>query len=207
MDSDEVWRTTDEQRASLADLIEAMTPEQWETPSLCEGWRVGDVAAHLTLAHTSWSTVMVEIVRARGSFDRMVHDTAVRAGGEPPAVYAERLRAMVGSRRRAPVVSPLEPMLDTIVHGQDMAIPLGIARPVPAQAAAVAAQRAWDMGFPFGAKRRLRGLRLEADDTDWAVGEDAPVVGPICALLLLVTGRTAAAVPHLTGAGTPLLAR
>ncbi len=199
MDVDAVWHTIDEQRMSLADLVEGLTPEQWNTPSLCEGWQVGDVAAHLTLAHTGWLTATVDSVRARGSFNRMIHDSAVRAGGEAPAVYAERLRAMVGSRKRAPIVTHLEPLTDVLVHGQDMAVPLGLDRPVPAEAAAAAAQRCYDMGFPFGAKRRLRGLRLVATDTDWSVGSGELVEGPMRALLLLVTGRTDAARPHLTG--------
>ena len=52
MDRDEVWRTIDQQRAELADLMETFTDADWETPSLCEGWRVREVAAHLTLAQT-----------------------------------------------------------------------------------------------------------------------------------------------------------
>ena len=206
MDLDAIWRTTDEQRTSLADLAESLTPEQWETPSLCDAWRVGDVVAHLTLAHASLGWALVEAVRAGGSFDRMIRNSALRAAGEPSQVYAERLRAMVGSRRRAPFVSPVEPMLDTIVHGQDIAVPLGIDRPVPVEAAAFAAQRAWDMGFPFGARRRLKGLRLEATDVDWAVGEGDVVTGEIRALLLLVTGRTRAALPGLAGTGAEVLA-
>ena len=52
MDRDEVWRTIDQQRTELADLMETFTDAEWETPSLCEGWRVREVAAHLTLAQT-----------------------------------------------------------------------------------------------------------------------------------------------------------
>ena len=52
MDRDEVWRTIDQQRAELADLMETFTEADWETPSLCEGWRVREVGAHLTLAQT-----------------------------------------------------------------------------------------------------------------------------------------------------------
>ena len=52
MDLDEVWRSIDSERASLADLLDDLSPAEWETPSLCEAWRVREVAAHLTLAHT-----------------------------------------------------------------------------------------------------------------------------------------------------------
>jgi uncharacterized protein (TIGR03083 family) len=205
MDVDTVWRHIDEQRESLADLVEPLAPEQWTTPSLCDAWQVGDVAAHLTLAQMGLCAVVVEAIRARGSFNRMIRDTALRAAGQEPVVYAGRLRAMVGSRRKAPGVSPLEPLTDVLVHGQDIAVPLGIDRPVPAAAAAASAQRCYDMGFPFGARRRLRGLRLVATDTDWSVGEGRVVEGPVRALLLLVTGRTPAALPALSGATDRLL--
>jgi hypothetical protein len=60
------------------------------------------------------------------------------------------------------------------------------------------------MGFPFHARRRLRGLRLTATDVDWSAGS-AQISGPIDALLLL-NGRTAG-VPRLTGDGISALAR
>jgi uncharacterized protein (TIGR03083 family) len=147
---------------------------------------------------------LVAAVRAGGSFDRMIRDSALRAAPLPPAECARRLRAMVGSRRMAPFLTPMEPLLDVLVHGQDIALPLGRSRPMPLPAAAAAATRAWGMGFPFRARRRLRGLRLTATDTAWTVGEGAPVTGPMAALLLLVTGREAA-LDQLSGEGADRL--
>ncbi len=40
MREDEVWQVIDEERASMADLFDDLTPAEWETPSLCDGWRV-----------------------------------------------------------------------------------------------------------------------------------------------------------------------
>ena len=204
MDLDEVWRTIDAERAGLADLFEELSPAEWATPSLCDAWRVGDVAAHLTLAHTGYRAALVGAVRARGSFDGMIRDTALRAASLPRSEYPRRLRAMVGSRRTAPFITPMEPLIDVLVHGQDVALPLGRTRPMPTAAATAAAQRAWDLGFPFRARKRLAGLRLAATDADWAIGSGAPVEGPIAALLLLVTGRDAAR-DQLTGDGVRAL--
>jgi uncharacterized protein (TIGR03083 family) len=206
MDLDDVWRTIDAERAGLADLIEDLSPAEWETPSLCDAWRVGDVAVHLTQAHMGLGAALVAAARARGNFDRMIRDSALRAAPLTPAECARRLRAMVGSRRMAPFLSPLEPLLDVLVHGQDIALPLGRTRPMPPVAAAAAAQRAWDMRFPFRAQRRLAGLRLAATDTGWTAGSGAAVEGPIAALLLLVTGRDAAR-DQLTGDGVRDLRR
>jgi uncharacterized protein (TIGR03083 family) len=201
VDVDEVWRRIDTERATLADLVEGLSPAEWATSSLCEGWRVGDVAVHLTQAHMGAWDATVAAVRARGSFDRMIRDSALRARGRSPEECARRLRAMVGSRRMAPFLTPVQPLVDVLVHGQDIAIPLCRTRPMPPAAAAAAARAVWATGFPFGARRKLAGYRLTADDADLVLGEGTEVSGPVSALLLLLTGRTAAAVPHLAGDG------
>src|SRR5215211_5819703 len=102
MDGDAVWRTIDAERAGLADLVDDLTPAEWETPSLCDAWRVGDVAVHLTQAHMGMREAAGAALRARGSFDRMIRDSALRARGVSPEECARRLRTMVGSRRMAP---------------------------------------------------------------------------------------------------------
>jgi uncharacterized protein (TIGR03083 family) len=204
MDLDEVWRTIDEQRTELADLMGTFTAQDWQTPSLCEGWRVREVAAHLTLAQSTFREVLPDAVRARGSFNRMIRDSAIRQAALPVEEYADRLRAMVGSRRTAPFISDLEPLLDVLVHGQDIVRPLGRPRSMPTDAAATAAQRAWSMGFPFRARRRLRGFRLVATDHSWSVGEGTVVEAPVADLLLLVTGRDVV-LPDLAGPGAGAL--
>jgi uncharacterized protein (TIGR03083 family) len=35
------------ERGDLAEFLATLTPEQWEAASLCEGWRVRDVVAHV----------------------------------------------------------------------------------------------------------------------------------------------------------------
>jgi uncharacterized protein (TIGR03083 family) len=36
-----------EERADVAALLSTLSPEEWETPSLCAGWSVKDVVAHM----------------------------------------------------------------------------------------------------------------------------------------------------------------
>jgi uncharacterized protein (TIGR03083 family) len=209
LDVDAVWAAVDSERGGLCDLLESLADEEWDSPSLCAGWRVRDVAAHLALAQTSAATAAVEMVRAAGGFDRMIANSARRHAAVPTAQVIAEIRAMIGSRRTAPLVTHLEPLLDVLVHGQDMSVPLGRRRAMPVDAAATAATRAWTMRWPlsiaFRVRSRLRGLELVATDTDWAAGDGARVEGPIEALLLLLTGRTAAALPRLSGEGTARL--
>ncbi|GAB1818356.1 maleylpyruvate isomerase family mycothiol-dependent enzyme [Herbidospora sp. RD11066] len=189
MDAEAVWHAIDEERRGLALLLDELTEEEWETPSLCAGWRVREVAAHLTLAHTRPVRAVWDLLKAGGSFDRMIHDTAVRAARRPVETYAEDIRAMIGSRRKAPGITHLEPLIDALVHGQDMAVPLGRERPMPVEPAMAAADRVWTMGFPFHARRTFAGLELAATDCDWRVGSGRRIEGPIAGLLLLITGR------------------
>jgi len=204
MDRDEIWQVIDDERLSLADLFDDLSADEWHTASLCHDWRVRDVAAHLTLAQMGALCAIGALLRARGNLDRMIRDTAVRQAGLPAGEYAGLLRAMVGSRKKAPGITDLEPLIDVLVHGQDIALPLDRARPMPAPAAAAAATRAWSMGRPFQAERKLAGVHLSATDHPWQAGEGLAIEGPIAAILLLITGR-AAALSHLSGPGTVAL--
>jgi uncharacterized protein (TIGR03083 family) len=192
MDVDTVWRHVDEQRERVAGLMEGLTDEQWETASLCDGWRVREVGAHLTLAHSGVRDVLPYLVRGRGGFDAMIRLSAIDRARDPVEEFPRALRAMVGSRRTAPMVSHLEPLTDVLVHAQDMAIPLGLDLPMPPDAAAASADRVWSMGFPFWARRRFRGTRLRATDHDWEVGDGDVLEGRMQDLLLLLTGRECA---------------
>ena len=207
MDKDEAWRVIHRERAALADLLETLTPEQWETPSLCEGWTVRDVAAHVIGAPGfPLRQVPGAVVRARGNPNRMIHDEAQRWARRPTDEIVADYRRWQGVDRPAPFTTWHEALLDTLVHTQDICIPLGRQHDMPREAARSAADSSLRLVWPFFAKRRLRGLRLEATDIDWAVGEGLSVRGPMWALLLLVTGR-AAAVPHLAGEGVVRLRR
>ncbi len=209
MDRDEKWRVIAGQRRVLADLLAGLDDEQWTRPSLCAEWRIKDVAAHVALPPQSPGIVRIlaKGLRTRGDLQAVNRDLAVaHAAARPPGALVAELRALADDRRK-PAITTLDNLLfDTIVHVQDVAVPLGLSVAPPLDAAREGAGRVWRMGWPFWARRRFRGLHLSATDVDWSAGEGAEVRGPVQALLLLLTGRTAAALPHLTGAGTARLA-
>jgi uncharacterized protein (TIGR03083 family) len=47
----EIWPLIHEQRNKLGDLLETLDGAEWDTASLCEGWRVRDVVAHCIQTH------------------------------------------------------------------------------------------------------------------------------------------------------------
>ena len=192
MDKDASWRVIDQHRVVVSDLLAGLTDGAWTTPSLCEGWTVRDVGAHLSMAATSSiGEVWPWVLRSRGSFDRMIRDSAIDRAGRPTAQIVDDLRGVVGSRRLAPGTLWRDPLLDVIVHAHDIARPLGISVRADPEAARTAADWAWARVFPFFPGRRLRGLRLVADDIGWSRGHGLELRGPVESLLLVSTGRPA----------------
>ena len=188
------------ERLSLADFLDSLTDDEWRAPSLCPEWTVHDVAAHVTLStRTGWGAFLTGIIRARGDFNRMEADAArARAARYGRAELVEQLRATAGSTRRSPGSSPHDALLDALVHGQDVARPLGRVREMPVEPAVAALEHALASRF-YGARKRFRGVRLRATDVAWSAGEGDEVAGPVADLLLIATGRFAA----VSGPGVP----
>ncbi|NYJ06636.1 maleylpyruvate isomerase family mycothiol-dependent enzyme [Petropleomorpha daqingensis] len=208
MERDEKWAVIAGQRRQLADLLDGLDEAQCNQPSLCTEWRVRDVAAHIALTPQSPGLLRIlgMALRARGDFDVVNRDLAVGHADRPSAELVSELRRLAGSRRK-PAITTLDNLLfDTLVHVQDVAVPLDRTVAMPLDAAREGADRVWRMGWPFWARRRLRGLRLSATDVEWAAGDGVEVRGPVQALLLLLTGRTRTALPQLTGPGVQWLA-
>ncbi|PVZ14149.1 maleylpyruvate isomerase family mycothiol-dependent enzyme [Actinomycetospora cinnamomea] len=204
MDVDRKWHLIAEQRRALADLLAGLPVPELDRPSPCTRWRVRDVAAHVALAPASPGLLRIlgAAVRARGDFDEVNRAMAVAHADALGAGLADRLRAVADARHK-PAITTLDNLLfDTLVHVQDVATALGREVAMPLDGAREGAERVWRMGWPFWARRRLRGLELSATDTTWVRGDGALVRGPIRDLLLLLTGRTEVALPHLEGAGT-----
>ena len=203
MNRDQVWQAIDAQRADLCDLLADLGDDQWRQPSLCAGWTVRDVAAHLTLQQLGPGGVLGQMVKWRGGIDRTTaHVARVRAAALTTEQIVAEIRATIGSRRHIFVVTYLEVLCDILVHSQDIAIPLGRPLDMRADAAAVAASRALAMRWPppLPSVKKMAGFRLTATDTSWSTGDGPTVSGPMAALLLVCCGRLAA-LPQLTGDG------
>lgn len=207
MGPDESWQLIKEHRLAIADLLDLLTPEEWERASLCRGWRVRDVAAHLAPGPSAppVGEMIREAVRARGNFDRLNHDWAVRRAQRPTTVIATELRENAGSRDLPAVTNYRNIVFDVLVHGQDIAIPLNRTLHFSASAGSAAAENLWRLRWPWSTQRRFRGLSFTATDSDWSAGVGPAVRGPIRSLLLALAGRPAA-LPELTGEGLPELA-
>ena len=195
------------ERRRLADALEPLSPAEWDAPSLCAGWTVHVVAAHLNAPwEVSLPSMLFEIARARsldGGFDR----TAMRLADRlDPAACVAGLRDNATSRFTPPGSGPEAPLTDVIVHGADMLVPSGRSVAVDPVALATALEFvAGGRAKGFVPKGRVDGLAFEASDIDVRVGRGATVVrGPAAALCGVLCGRRAL-VDRLTGEGLPAL--
>jgi uncharacterized protein (TIGR03083 family) len=192
MDADSIYGMISVERIGLAELLDGLTEEQWATPSLCTGWRVREVAAHLVMPFSiSLPGLLVRLARARFDFDRVADEWA-RAERRPNGELARVLRANAGHRFHPPGLGPEAPLTDVLAHGEDIARPLGIGRDIPAAHAAVAldflvSPKATRGFLPKGL---VDGLGLEAVDIGWRHGGGATVFGTAAALLLALLGRS-----------------
>lgn len=129
-----------------------------------------------------------EAVKSRFRFDPMILRLA-REDRRSQEEIAGALRGMVGFRIKVPGTSVAQPMIELLVHGQDMTVPLGLDYPMPTAAAVEAAKRLARMKFPINAVKRIDGIRLVATDADFAAGNGDEVRAPIADIVMMLAGR------------------
>jgi uncharacterized protein (TIGR03083 family) len=183
------WSLVHAERAALAADLTDLTDPQWATPSLCTGFAVRQVLAHLTagatLSPVRW---LAGVIRCRFDFDKMVAMRLAEQLGAHPAETLARFRRVVTSTVKAPV--PVEAVLgEAIVHGEDIRKPLGIHRDYPVTTLTTLAGYYQGSDLVVPAKRRIDGLRLQASDGPFATGSGPLVSGSTLALIMAMTGR------------------
>lgn len=204
MDRDALFALVVDERLRLCDQLDAVEPEVWDRPSLCAGWRVRDVLAHLvTLQDIPTRRFVIGTVGLKG-FHRRADRFAREYGQRTPADLLARYRLLARSRRTPPVIGPIAPLTDIVVHDLDIARPLGLA-PACSDQAVRTVLDALSRGLPgFTPRRLVRDLRFEATDRPWTGGPgDQLVSGPATDLVLALSRRPAGAEPlHGPGAAT-----
>lgn len=205
MKSKELWDHIHEERANLIDTWIAISPEQWSTPSLCEGWTVRDVAVHVVSgAELTPVNFFLGLARAGFRFDTFTDRALKENAGAGVAQLIHRMQARTATTNHPP--GPVGAMLsEIVVHGSDIRRPLHLHHRYP-DAALVEVANSWkDTNFLLGAKRRIAGLALRASDLEWRHGDGPEVTGPMLALILAMTGRRDAH-RDLSGEGLAVLA-
>lgn len=79
--------------------------------------------------------------------------------------------------------------METVAHGEDIAYPTSTTIAHSEEALVAAADSAKGTQPLLGAKKRVAGLRLVADDVAWSTGDGPEVRGPLRTLILAMVGR------------------
>lgn len=191
----DLFRLIAAERRTTADLLDSLSDEQAAIDSLCRGWQVRHVAAHLTMPFTlSTPQMILGMVKRLGDFNRLSDDFAKATADRPVAELAATLRANADHRFTPPGLGAHAPLTDIVVHTLDMRVPLGLPGPGPAPEAldeilSFLMTRAATRGFL--PKDRVPGLCFASDDTGWTAGTGPLVAGPGASLVVAITGRRA----------------
>jgi uncharacterized protein (TIGR03083 family) len=205
-DDAKTWAMIHSERKALAATLEGLTPGQWSLASLCAGWTVGFLAAHvLAGAEQTPGHFLGGMVSTGFRFSALMERDARSRDQLSAGQIADRLRQRTTTTNRPP--APVLAMLgEVVVHGEDIRRPAGVAGRVADDTVDACLQMYTTARFPVGGKKRIQGLRLVATDTGWSYGAGPEVSGPAMSLLLAMTGRRAG-LDELTGDGAVTLAR
>lgn len=204
MASTHTWTLIHGERQALASDLEGLDAARWSTPSLCAGWSVHDMLAHmLATAEMSPPKFFRKFAGAGFNFDRMSERDVKEAGAGGPDKTLAVFRSHQEATSKPP--GPVEAMLvDAVVHSEDIRRPLGITHRYQPEAVVGCLDFVKKSNLLLGGKRRMDGLTFRATDTDWSHGTGPEVAGPALSLLLAATGR-GVAVDDLTGEGVDTL--
>jgi len=187
------------ERTDLAALLADLPVEDWDKPTLCAGWRVRELVAHMTMPYRlSMPGFLLGMIRARGNFDRLADRQACRDAAELSAAeLTECLRQNINHPWKPPGGGYEGALSHDVIHGLDLTVALGIDRQVPADRMQhiLGDIKPRQLKY-FGVD--LTGIQLRASDLDWTYGTGEVLTGKAQDLLLVLCGRT---LPpgHLTG--------
>lgn len=201
----DVWPLVHAERAALIDDLARLDAAQWEQPSLCAGWTVHDVVAHMVdVARSTRLGFAVDMLRAGFDFDRQNTRGIERARGATPPETLQRLRE-AATRMSTPIAPLGTRLVEEVVHGEDIRRPLSISHSYSPEAVVRSMRQQVHTSTTFGGARELvAGVRLVATDADLSIGDGPEVTGPALALLLAVSGRRVA-YDELDGPGVTTL--
>ncbi len=206
------WRLVDDERRDIVAFFRSLTPADWETLSLCSGWRIKDVAAHLLIDEPVQAGMLQRVLPmlVRGDFSveranaRWVEQNRQRTSESITKCFLEDNQKRVGILGH--VLGPGVALRALVIHHQDMRRPLHRSRDIPPERllATLNALITWKGSISVGSRDRARELRFRALDVEWSHGDGPDVCGPGEAIIMGLAGRPAA-LGDLRGAGKAIL--
>lgn len=185
-----VWPVVHDERQALIRDLESLTAEQWAQPSLCPGWDIHDVVAHLVdSAKTTRLGFLRRLIAAKFDFDKHNANGILRERASTPEATLTEFRHMHTATKTPPAALATR-LVEAIVHGEDIRRPLGLIGSYSSESIDVALHYQLKTGASIGGgKERAAGFRLQASDSSLEHGSGSEVRGTSLALLMAVSGR------------------
>lgn len=190
------------QFSALAELLSNATDAEWNTESLCDGWRVLEVVAHMTMpARYLEDEFMAELDACGYDFTRLSNEIAARDALLPPARLVADLRSDLLHHWTPPGGGFPGALNHVVIHTLDVTVPLDRGRLAPDETIRVILEDLTQGGIHEHFNIDIEGRMMEASDLDWHYGSGLPLRATAEVLALAMTGRR---VPSERLDGAPL---
>ncbi len=177
------------QLRSLARLLADQPPSVADAPSLCDGWAVKHVVAHMTMAaRYDPPAFMAQLAAVGHDFEALSQLVARRDGDLPFAALLDDLRSDAMAAWAPPGGGATGALTHAVIHGLDITGALDVPRTADDDATRLVLDTQTDgVAGHFGVD--LTGRALAATDLDWAFGSGTPVRATAGDLVLALAGR------------------
>jgi uncharacterized protein (TIGR03083 family) len=195
-----------QERSDLADFLEELTQDQWEAESLCLGWRVRDVVAHvISYEEHGRGDLLRRLARARFRFGQLNEVALAEYAHVDTRGLVAFLRSHLDPQGSTARFGGRVGLVDALIHQQDIRRPLRMPRLIPEERLRCALPFAVTAP-PLRGFWHARGVRLVATDLDWSRGKGPEARGTAEAVLMVMAGRPGVA-DELVGPGADVLRR
>ena len=193
----------------MSAFLDGLADDQWDAPTLCDGWRVRDVVGHVCGGYAT-ALALLPVKMARSGFNprKVQHQLAIdfasaRTAGELKDAF-RRIADTAEATGLARIPPSHERFADHLIHHQDIRLPLGMPRHIPEERLVAALDALPRIGGLFAAKKNTVGIRFSATDVGWEYGQGLEVSGPADALIMAIGGRPVG-LAQLSGDGVSVL--
>lgn len=198
-----------QQRRAVADVLATVSEDEWASPSLCDGWRIQELAAHLTMPfRVSNPRFFLSLIGAGGNIAKVMDRFARAHSGESPEKLIAYLRDNAESRFVPPTFPNAASLNEIVVHGFDIAIPTGRHIEVPEDVSRPVLDYlvSSKVGYVHSTRGLAEDVHLVSSDSSWSWGSGPEVRGTNFGLIMMLARRPIG-FEHVRGEGVEVIRR
>lgn len=178
----------------VSGVLESLPPDRWNEQSLCELWRVRDVAGHLVWRLGSSTTELLRSAAGAVLADpgrspmRAIGDVSVATASADPEELVRRIRRIAALKLGGNGRTGVSELAEAVVHGYDITNPLGVRMQLEPRVTEAVARSRLPL-LPLSARIVVARRSLVAIDDGWSVGTGPAIEGSAEAIVLYLFGR------------------